>query len=107
MPNANHVDCGPWPSLVISAKQRRADSRTCTARALLTPQPIDRKDGSDMPTTPRPDRLTLRAYQVGFGDCFLLTFHYPKQSSKPAFDRHVLIDFGSTGKPKNAPKDYM
>jgi len=27
-------------------------------------------------------------YGVGFGDCFLLTFHYP------ARDRHVLIDFG-------------
>ncbi len=27
-------------------------------------------------------------YSVGFGDCFLLTFHYP------ARDRHVLIDFG-------------
>lgn len=41
-----------------------------------------------------PLALTIRAYQVGFGDCFLLTFHYQKQ------DRHVLIDFGSTYKPK-------
>jgi hypothetical protein len=44
----------------------------------------------------KPSKLTLRSYQVGFGDCFLLTFHYPAQ------DRHVLIDFGSTGLPKNA-----
>ena len=37
-----------------------------------------------------PSKLTLRVYNVGFGDCFLLTFHYPGR------DRHVLIDFGST-----------
>ena len=36
-----------------------------------------------------PTRLTVRTYDVGFGDCFLLTFHYPRR------DRHVLIDFGS------------
>ena len=45
-----------------------------------------------------PSKLTLRSYQVGFGDCFLLTFHY---NGKPG-DRHVLIDFGSTGMPKGA-----
>jgi len=44
-----------------------------------------------MPKSSQPRRLTLRAYKVGFGDCFLLTFHYPSD------DRHVLIDFGSTG----------
>src|SRR3981081_4382549 len=38
----------------------------------------------------KPSKLTLRVYNVGFGDCFLLTFHYPVR------DRHVLIDFGST-----------
>jgi hypothetical protein len=41
----------------------------------------------------KPSKLTLRVYNVGFGDCFLLTFHYP------ARDRHVLIDFGSTARP--------
>jgi hypothetical protein len=62
----------------------------------------------DMATTPiRPETLTLRAYQVGFGDCFLLTFHYPQKGTKPAFDRHVLIDFGSTAKPVHAPKDLF
>lgn len=55
----------------------------------------------------RPETLTFRAYQVGFGDCFLLTFHYPKRKTKPAFDRHVLIDFGSTAVPENAPKDLL
>ncbi|MHC1765008.1 MAG: hypothetical protein AB9869_12020 [Verrucomicrobiia bacterium] len=43
-----------------------------------------------------PFQLTLRTYQVGFGDCLLLTFHY----SKPAKDRHVLIDFGTAATPK-------
>lgn len=58
-------------------------------------------------TTNKPEALTLRAYQVGFGDCFLLTFHYPPRGTKPAFDRHVLIDFGSTALPKNASSGYM
>jgi len=31
-------------------------------------------------------------YQVGFGDCFLLSFEYAGQA-EPA--RHVLLDFGS------------
>jgi hypothetical protein len=44
-----------------------------------------------MTTDCKPSNLTLRVYNVGFGDCFLLTFHYA------ARDRHVLIDFGSTG----------
>ena len=42
-------------------------------------------------------------YQVGFGDCFLLTFHYAKGD-----DRHILIDFGSTKLPQgNAAKDGL
>lgn len=49
----------------------------------------------------KPKKLTLRTYQVGFGDCFLLTFHYQD------FDRHVLIDFGSTGQPKTAGAKLM
>jgi hypothetical protein len=50
----------------------------------------------------RPTKLIIRSYQVGFGDCFLLTFRYSAAGGKPA-DRHVLIDCGSTGRPKNAP----
>jgi len=41
------------------------------------------------PDTPK--SLTIRTYQVGFGDCFLLSFEYPTEK------KHVLIDFGSTG----------
>jgi hypothetical protein len=49
-----------------------------------------------------PTSLILRTYQVGFGDCFLLTFVYPDGD-----DRHVLIDFGSNAQPKSAPKDLL
>ncbi len=48
-----------------------------------------------------PTEVRLRSYQVGFGDCFLLTLTYP------AGARHVLFDFGSTAKPKTSPKDLM
>jgi hypothetical protein len=51
----------------------------------------------------KPTRLTMRCYGVGFGDCFLLTFHYPDSIG----DRHVLIDFGSTQSPPNAQKSLM
>tara|TARA_A100001391_G_scaffold139264_1_gene97517 strand:- start:448 stop:1722 length:1275 start_codon:yes stop_codon:yes gene_type:complete len=37
-------------------------------------------------------------YHVGFGDCFLLTFHYS------SVDRHLLIDFGSTRQTKTYMK---
>ncbi|MGO9463735.1 MAG: hypothetical protein ACLQIB_06635 [Isosphaeraceae bacterium] len=51
----------------------------------------------------RPSGLSVRMYQVGFGDCFLLTFHYAR-----SFDRHVLIDFGSMKLPKKgAPKEGL
>lgn len=50
-----------------------------------------------------PKKLTIRAYGVGFGDCFLLTFHYVGKTG----DRHVLIDFGSTQKPPKGGKNLM
>lgn len=46
-----------------------------------------------MPT--KPAAVEIRAYQVGFGDCFLVSFVYPKQQN-----RHILIDFGSTEMPR-------
>lgn len=42
----------------------------------------------------KPSKLTIRSYQVGFGDCFLLSFQYATT------ERHVLIDCGSSGSPK-------
>lgn len=47
----------------------------------------------------KPCKATIRAYQVGFGDCFLLTFGYPEDENNSVQERHVLIDFGSTGMP--------
>lgn len=44
----------------------------------------------------KPNKIVLRTYQVGFGDCFLLSFLYPENDT-----RHILIDFGSTGLPKS------
>lgn len=49
-----------------------------------------------------PVSATLFAYQVGFGDCFLLRFTYADQSR-----RHMLIDFGTTGLPEEAERARM
>lgn len=43
-----------------------------------------------------PVTATIRAYQMGFGDCFLLSFAYDDHSA-----RHILIDFGSTAMPRD------
>lgn len=48
-----------------------------------------------MATNENPKKLTIRMYNVGFGDCFLLAFDYPARGSKAAYKRHVLVDFGS------------
>ena len=45
----------------------------------------------------QPTSVTIRSYQVGFGDCFLVSFNYGEDGK--AERRHVLIDFGSTGLP--------
>jgi hypothetical protein len=49
-----------------------------------------------------PVTATIFAYQVGFGDCFLLRFDYDDGGA-----RHILIDFGSTGLPKDDPTVNM
>ena len=41
-----------------------------------------------------PTEVRITSYNVGFGDCFLLTFRYDDTD-----DRHVLIDFGTTKLP--------
>jgi hypothetical protein len=48
----------------------------------------------------KPRKLEIRSYNVGFGDCFLLSFHYAKEQ------KHVLIDFGST-EPPGSDKDFQ
>jgi len=45
-----------------------------------------------------PTSVSIRMYNVGFGDCFLLTFNYPRTA------RHMLVDYGSTSAPKHVPK---
>lgn len=45
----------------------------------------------------KPFKATVRSYQVGFGDCFLLSFHYKTSGQESA--KHVLIDCGSTAPP--------
>jgi glyoxylase-like metal-dependent hydrolase (beta-lactamase superfamily II) len=52
-----------------------------------------------------PTSVTIRSYQVGFGDCFLLQFNYAGGDV-----RNVLIDFGTTGLPKTlatTPSKHM
>jgi hypothetical protein len=56
-----------------------------------------------------PSSVEIRAYQVGFGDCFLISFLYGE-----ADKRHVLVDFGTTELPKRGkplkpakPSEYM
>lgn len=46
-----------------------------------------------------PLRWRLRMYQVGFGDCFLLSFEYAAPLDDGRDVRHILIDFGSTRLP--------
>lgn len=46
----------------------------------------------------KPTKIELVSYNVYFGDCFLLLFHYDDGGK-----RSVLIDFGSTGKGKPDP----
>lgn len=54
-----------------------------------------------MPTKPR--SIEVRAYQVGFGDCFLVTFVYAGDEK-----RHVLIDFGTMELPRGTkPSEHM
>src|SRR5262245_60548552 len=53
-----------------------------------------------MPKAPK--SVSIRSYNVGFGDCFLLSFRYSADS-----ERHILIDYGSTGLPKGVPRTRM
>ena len=55
-----------------------------------------------MPATTPPITATIFAYQVGFGDCFLLRFTYPDSTK-----RHLLIDFGTTKLPNGFNSSHM
>ncbi len=43
-----------------------------------------------------PVRVRVRMYQVGFGDCFLLSLEYDEPLPDGRAERHILIDYGST-----------
>ena len=49
----------------------------------------------------KPKSLTINTYNVGFGDCFMLTFEYATRK------RHVLIDFGSQRHPVDPKPNHM
>ena len=43
-----------------------------------------------------PTRVRVRMYQVGFGDCFLVTIEYDEALPDGRAERHLLIDYGSS-----------
>jgi hypothetical protein len=51
---------------------------------------------------PRPTEVSIRTYQVGFGDCFLFSIAYDDTSA-----RHLLFDFGSTSTPRGSRNRMM
>lgn len=53
--------------------------------------------------TARPKAVRLRVYQVGFGDCLLLTVTYGSALDDRRTERHMLIDFGSREQRKGGP----
>jgi hypothetical protein len=53
-------------------------------------------------TVAAPSHVRIRNYNVGFGDCFLLTFSYATGKV-----RNVLIDFGSTKSSSFAPSSLL
>jgi len=53
-----------------------------------------------------PTLVSVRMYQVGFGDCFLLSFHYERSLEDGRSARHLLIDFGSSRWPKGHNAGY-
>lgn len=54
---------------------------------------------------PKPTTVRVRMYQVGFGDCFLLSFEYARKLPDGRKERHVLLDFGSTRPPQGKRKE--
>ena len=53
-----------------------------------------------------PRTLTVRMYQVGFGDCFLLSFDYPRPLPDGRTQRHMLVDMGSNHPPTGRKLDF-
>ncbi|MEV4687157.1 hypothetical protein [Microbacterium sp. LWH3-1.2] len=47
-----------------------------------------------------PTRVRVRMYQVGFGDCFLVSVEYDAPLADGRAERHVLIDYGTSHSPR-------
>lgn len=47
-----------------------------------------------------PTRVRVRMFQVGFGDCFLLSVEYDAPLPDGRAERHLLFDFGSSRRPR-------
>ena len=47
-----------------------------------------------------PIRVRVRMYQVGFGDCFLVSVEYDEPLSDGRSERHILIDYGTSHSPR-------
>ncbi len=72
--------------LVKTAKTvKNVESKTSAKKPSLSVQP--KKSGTKLSQT-MPASLNIRSYQVGFGDCFLLTFNYPKAAKADDKARH-------------------
>ncbi len=82
---------------------RNAKSETSAEKSLKPTKPKKSATTSVM----APASLNIRSYQVGFGDCFLLTFNYPEAAKADDRMRHILIDFGSTALPPGTPSNQM
>lgn len=54
-----------------------------------------------MNTTQTPVRVRVRMYQVGFGDCILLTVEYAHPDDEGRAERHILFDCGTTRAPSS------
>jgi beta-lactamase superfamily II metal-dependent hydrolase len=54
-----------------------------------------------------PSRVRVRMYQVGFGDCFLVSFEYAAPLDDGRSERHMLFDFGSTHAPRARVKSLL
>ena len=90
------------PAFSIAPERRRDQLRGAAHARPAENEPSRSQEGVAMAVA-SPQALTLRCYGVGFGDCFLLTFHYAGTTG----DRHMLIDFGSTQHPPNAQMNLI
>ena len=53
-----------------------------------------------MTAVPVPVKVRVRMYQIGFGDCFLVTIEYATTGPDGRAERHILFDLGSTRAPR-------